>query len=1017
MIKLYSDKSYQHLYVRLLKLLIENNSVFQETWIIVPNHSAKQWLQKSLAKSLGVCAQIKFIMPLSFNWEILKNVVTSDSTINIFSNDVLRWHIYQLIIESDDFKFLKNDSAIENFNLAEKIAQTLLKYSDERPELINDWDNGLFKLNAGQEWQAEVWIKLLSILKEGSPVQLLQKFDAKTNFKQKPNKIILFATEQLTSFQKDTILKLGQHQDIHLLLSNPSPNEYWFDSKPSAAIARDKLFNSELAYLNDVGNPLLANLGYNKMAIFDAFLNHDIEFNISSLQKKPNVNSLLSSIKNDIFELIENSKTAVDDSIKIHSCHNTLREVEIIKDEILSLLDNDKNLNPEDIIVVSPDINEYVFAIKEVFNYTLEGDSPYVPFHIDRVQLADNNYITSLMNLLHSFNGEMTAPVIYELLSQSIILEKLNMTEDDLPRIKTWIIDSNIRNFYSASEKRELKYEAKIGNTWNFGENRWLSGYLSGESDDTPFLSTFGDIAGQEQLFTQTFNFLSLWFKAYKVSQKDHSPQKWYVFIKNLCRDFLYNDFDLDFEKQITQLLENKFMQQTLEVQAEVPLTIINGIVETVITENNFRSEGQIGIRFQTWENAFVVDAKVLIIMGLNDGEFPKKEIKSDLDIFNNLSPRLNKSSRQRDKNLMLTALTENIEILIMTYIGFDPKTNDPQPPSVLLADMINYLEIKTNNQFKVHFHNMHGFNKNYFSGNCSSYNTQQYQLAQSYYKKHIPVQEDTSQLNLKPETDISLKSLMKYFTDPLDFFLKNRANINLHIYEDIIQDTETYFPSGLESWELKNQIFKHDQSTAAKTGLVSDNKSGQSLIRKYINELNPIQILAHDLDLQTHMIELELSGFKIFGSIQIDKKQQLTSIYPSKVSTKNICKHWIKHLCYQSGQTSYVHFEDKSIEFAPLENSKELLLAILDKWQQSFKSPWLFCPASSIKFTTKIFDVKARKDYLKQFIETDNSFPSEGQKYFFNQIEAYHEQVDIDQFIKPLIESLNFFDAYENNT
>jgi exodeoxyribonuclease V gamma subunit len=1012
LIKLYSEQNYQQLYGHLLKLLIENNSVFSETWIVVPNHSAKQWLQKSLAKSLGVCAQIKFIMPLSFNWEILKNVVTSNSSINIFSNDVLRWQIYQLITDSDDFKFLKNDSALENFNLAEKISQTLLKYCDERPELINDWDHGIFKLKVSQEWQAEIWSKLLSTLKEESPVQLLQKFDAQTDFKQKPEKIILFATEQLTSFQKDTVLKLGQHQDIHLLLTNPSPNEYWYDSKPSAAIARDKLFNSELANLNDMGNPLLANLAYNKMAIFDAFLNQDIEININNLQQLNKNDSLLYSVKNDLFELIENSKKSNDDSIKIHSCHNTLREVEIIKDEILCILDNDKNLNPEDIIVVAPDINEYVFAIKEVFNYTPEGDSPYVPYHIDRVQLADNNYISSLMNLLHSFSGEMTAPVIYELLSQAVVLEKFNMTEDDLPRIKTWIIDSNIRNFYSASQKNELNYEAKIGNTWNFGENRWLSGFLSGESEDTPYLSTFGDIAGQEQLFSECFNFLTLWFKAYKVSQKNLSPQEWYIFIKNLCRDFLYNDFDLDFEKQISQLLENKFIQQTLDVRAKVPLTIINSIVETVITENNFRSEGQIGIRFQTWENAFIVDAKALIIMGLNDSEFPMKEIRSDLDIFDNLSPRLNKSTRQRDKNLMLTALTENVETLIMTYIGFDPKTNDSQPPSVLLADLINYLEIKTDNQFKVHYHNMHGFNKNYFSENFRSYNTQQYELAQSYYKKSIPIQEEKYQLNLKHETDIPLTSLTKFFTDPLDFFLKNRANINLQIYEDIIQDTETYFPNGLESWELKNLIFKHGQSTATKTGLVSDNKSGQSLINKYINELNPIQVLALDLDLQAHMIELELLDFKLFGNIKIDKNQQLTSIYPSKVSTKNICKHWIKHLCFQSDKSSYAHFQDKSIKFAPLKNSEELLLAILEKWQQSFKQPWLFCPASSIKFTPKTFDIKTKKDYLKQFIETDNSFPSEGQKYFFNQVQKYDEQIDSNAFILPIINCIEYLNA-----
>ena len=1007
MIKLHTNNSYKSLYVNLLKLLIEEGSVFAQTWIVVPNHSAKQWLQKSLAKSLGVCAQIKFILPLSFNWEILKNVAESNSAINVFSNDVMRWQIYQLINESDKFKELKKQSAIENFNLSEKIAQILLKYNEERPDLINDWDNGLFKLKTEQEWLADLWIELLLILKEKSPVQLLQKFNPSIDFKQTPNKIILFATEQLTTIQKNTILKLGQHQDIHLLLSNPSPNEYWFDLKPSASIARDKLFNTEQAYLNGVGNPLLANLGYNKMAIFDAFLNHNIDLHISDQQEK-NEQSLLSSIKQDIYQLSETPKNHPEDnSIKIYSCHSQLREVEITKDDILDLLNKDPDLNPEDIIVVAPDINDYVYSIKDVFNYTGKTDTPYIPFHIDRVQLADNNYITSLMHLLNSFTGEMTAPVIFELLSQTVILEKFNLTEDDLPRIKTWIIDSNIRNFYSAAQKQEIGYEKRIGNTWNFGENRWLSGYLAGDVDDLSYLSTFGDITGQEDLFAQCFNFLKLWYQTYKKSQNNHSPQDWYVFIKDLCNNFLYNDFETDFEKQINQLLENKFIQQPFNCQPFIPLTIINTIVESVITENNYRSEGQIGVRFQSWENAFIVDAKVLFIMGMNDGSFPTKEIKNDLDIFDNISPRLNKSIRQRDKNLLLTALTENVEKLLITYIGFNPKTNDSQPPSVLLADLISYLQVKTNNTFKVKFHKMHGYNKEYFSDVYSSYSQKQYHLAQSYYIKDKISNQDEVALKQDLQNNITLNDLSKLFTDPLEFFLKNRAQINNSIYEDMVQDTETYFPTGLETWVLKNEIFDHGKATATKTGIVSDNKSGQSILKKYDNELNQLINLSNNLDLQTLIIERVVGDFKVFGKIEIDNKQSLISVYPNKIKAKDICRHWIKHLCYQSEQASYAYFQDKSIQFEPLENSNELLNLLLDKWQQSFNHPWLFSPASFIKVNTKIFGIKTKKDYLKQFIENENSFPSEGQKYFVQQVEEYNEEHDINQFLQPLINAM----------
>gem|GEM_PF-6552822 len=1017
MIKLYTDISYKNLYVQLLTLLTENvHSVFAETWIVVPNHSAKQWLQKSLAKDLGVCAQVKFIMPLSFNWEVLKNVVDSDQKTNLFSTDVLRWQVYELINNSADYKHLKQNSAIKNFNLSEKIAQTLLKYNDEHPESLNKWDTGIFEVSQSQEWQVELWLELLKELDIQSPIQLLQKFDAGKDFKQNPGKIIFFATEQITTLQKDTLLKLSQKQEINIMLTNPCPQDYWFDLKSNRSKARAELFNEQAGDIIDIGNPILANLGYNKMAIFDAFLNSEIY--LHDTETLVHGSSLLQSLKKDIFNLEEGPvKCLNDNSIAIHSCHTRQREVEIVKDEILSSLDADKILNPEDIIVVAPDINDYVQSIRETFNHVENVNSPYttyLPFHIDRVQLADANYITVLMKLLQSFSNDMSASVIYELLTQNIILQKFNIDQADLPRLKNWIIDSNIRNYYSGKQKAAKGYEGKIGNTWQFGKNRWLSGYLAGDVNDTSFLSTYGVIAGQENAFSQCFEFLNLWYKCYEFSQQNHSPDKWYTFIQDVCKSFLYNDFSDDYETKIIKQLENKFITQTLSCQQEVPLVVINNIIESVITDNTYRSEGQIGVRFQTWENAFIADAKLLIIMGLNEGEFPKKLIKNDLDIFINRPAKLNKSTRQRDKNLMLTALTENIDKLVLTYIGFDAKTNNSQPPSVILAEIISYLEAKTNKEFKTQTQKMHGYNHEYFSTDINSYNQKNYQLSQSFYNSdrsqdNNAVINEIISINLEQEKSININDLSRFFTDPLDCFLNKRVQINHPIYESTLQDTETYFPTGLESWQLKNEVFNHGKTTAAKTGIVSDNKSGESIIKKYDQSLSALHDYKEGLDLKSYVIDLIMGEVKIFGNIQIDKQNCLISVYPRLINAKSLCQHWIKHLCYQSDKPSYAHFEDKSIEFAAIEvdDYQTLLLAILSKWADSFFSPWLFCPNKIINAKAKNIGVVKRNTYLQQFVETENTYPSEGQKYFYNQVIDYDEQHDIDSFITPLIENL----------
>ena len=51
-----------------------------------------------------------------------------------------------------------------------------------------------------------------------------------------------------------------------------------------------------------------------------------------------------------------------DRSIQIHSCHGRARQVEILRDAILHLLDEDDTLQPRDVIVMCPDIESFAPA-------------------------------------------------------------------------------------------------------------------------------------------------------------------------------------------------------------------------------------------------------------------------------------------------------------------------------------------------------------------------------------------------------------------------------------------------------------------------------------------------------------------------------------------------------------------------------------------------------------------------------------------------------------------------------
>src|SRR4029077_12099570 len=45
-----------------------------------------------------------------------------------------------------------------------------------------------------------------------------------------------------------------------------------------------------------------------------------------------------------------------DKSIQIHACHGRARQVEVLRDAVLHLLEDDRTLEPRDIIVMCPDL-------------------------------------------------------------------------------------------------------------------------------------------------------------------------------------------------------------------------------------------------------------------------------------------------------------------------------------------------------------------------------------------------------------------------------------------------------------------------------------------------------------------------------------------------------------------------------------------------------------------------------------------------------------------------------------
>lgn len=141
------------------------------------------------------------------------------------------------------------------------------------------------------------------------------------------------------------------------------------------------LFND--AGEQDVGNPLLASWGK---------LGRDYIYLLAGLERYEELDAfvdiapdnLLHNLQSDVLELrnaavagqsaeaFAHSRdkrplTLDDRSLSIHVCHSPQREVEVLHDRLLAMLEADPTLTPRDIIVMVADIDSYSPYIQAVF--------------------------------------------------------------------------------------------------------------------------------------------------------------------------------------------------------------------------------------------------------------------------------------------------------------------------------------------------------------------------------------------------------------------------------------------------------------------------------------------------------------------------------------------------------------------------------------------------------------------------------------------------------------------------
>ncbi|HBB7704447.1 TPA: exodeoxyribonuclease V subunit gamma [Escherichia coli] len=1038
----------------LMEFIVERERLddpFEPEMILVQSTGMAQWLQMTLSQKFGIAANIDFPLPASFIWDMFVRVLPEIPKESAFNKQSMSWKLMTLLpqlLEREDFTLLRHYLTDDSdkrklFQLSSKAADLFDQYLVYRPDWLAQWETGhlVEGLGEAQAWQAPLWKALVEYTHQlGQPrwhrANLYQRFietleSATTCPPGLPSRVFICGISALPPVYLQALQALGKHIEIHLLFTNPC-RYYWGDIKDPAYLAKlltrqrrhsfedrelplfrdsenaGQLFNSDGE--QDVGNPLLASWGK---------LGRDYIYLLSDLESSQELDAfvdvtpdnLLHNIQSDILEL-ENRAVAgvnieefsrsdnkrpldpLDSSITFHVCHSPQREVEVLHDRLLAMLEEDPTLTPRDIIVMVADIDSYSPFIQAVF-----GSAPadrYLPYAIsDRRARQSHPVLEAFISLLSLPDSRFVSEDVLALLDVPVLAARFDITEEGLRYLRQWVNESGIRWGIDDDNVRELELPATGQHTWRFGLTRMLLGYAmestQGEWQSVlPYDESSGLIAELVGHLASLLMQLNIWRRGLA---QERPLEEWLP----VCRDMLNAFFLPDAETEAAMTL---IEQQWQAIIAEglgaqygdaVPLSLLRDELAQRLDQERISQRFLAGpVNICTLMPMRSIPFKVVCLLGMNDGVYPRQLAPLGFDLMSQKPKRGDRSRRDDDRYLFLEALISAQQKLYISYIGRSIQDNSERFPSVLVQELIDYIGQshylpgdealncdESEARVKAHLTCLH---------TRMPFDPQNYQPGerQSYAREWLPAASQAGKAHSEfvqplpftlPET-VPLETLQRFWAHPVRAFFQMRLQVNFRTEDSEIPYTEPFILEGLSRYQINQQLLNAlvEQDDAERlfrrfraAGDLPYGAFGEIFWETQCQEMQQLadRVIACRQPGQSMEIDLACNGVQITGWLPQVQPDGLLRWRPSLLSVAQGMQLWLEHLVYcasgGNGESRLFLRKDGEWRFPPLaaEQALHYLSQLIEGYREGMSAPLLVLPESGGAWLKTCYDAQ----------------------------------------------------------
>jgi exodeoxyribonuclease V gamma subunit len=378
-----------------------------------------------------------------------------------------------------------------------------------------------------------------------------------------------------------------------------------------------------------------------------------------------------------------------DTSLEFHACPGRLRQLQIVRDRLLQLLAADPELEPRDILVMTPQVEAFAPLVGAVF-----GDSSatgvQLPWRLtDRSQQSEAGISQGLLELLQLGGERLTASALERLLGCGPLLSAQGLEASDAAAITRVLQEAGFRWGRDGAERG-----GDPTHSLQWAIDRLVLGLVLPELPGlapgacAP-LAMEGSLE-QQQSWISLLRTLLRWLQWLNTAR---TPQAWVEGLRPLLSELFGDGGERAWELQSIHAA----LADWLAVAGESALLLAAPVVAELLGERLSDGSGRFGHRsgaltISALEPMRAIPHKVVVLMGLDAGSFPRQRQRPGFHLLEQERQLGDPNSGDQDRYVLLESLLSARQHLLLSWSNRDERTGETLEASTPVRQWLEWL-------------------------------------------------------------------------------------------------------------------------------------------------------------------------------------------------------------------------------------------------------------------------------------------------------------------------------------